>query len=108
MDVCPNQHTFAPRFPSCQLRPILMVDESLLVKLTVIPGSLHLEWHLESQILLLDGSDVDMSNCARLADDCSQFDAVDQRFPESDVFDARIVETVNVVPVYIFSISNAL
>jgi hypothetical protein len=51
--------------------------------LTVISRRLELKGDLERQVLLLDGPDVDV---------------LDERFSESNVLDARVVETVDVVP----------
>ena len=76
-------------------------------QLTVITSRLELERHFESQILLLDGRNVDMSDRARLGDDRAELDAVDEGFAQGDIFDTGVVETVHVVPVYDVSL-NAL
>lgn len=68
------------------------------IPLTVISRRLELEGDLERQVLLLDGPDVDVLDSARVADDGSELDAVDERFSESNVLDAGVVETVDVVP----------
>jgi hypothetical protein len=55
--------------------------------LTVISRRLELKGDLERQVLLLDGPDVDVLDSARVADDGSELDAVDERFSESNVPD---------------------
>lgn len=46
-------------------------------KLTVIPGSLQLEWDLESQILLCNSLDIDMPDSTWVGDYRLELDSVD-------------------------------
>lgn len=34
----------------------------------------------------------------RISHDCLEVDGIDQRFPQRDVFDARVVEPIDIVP----------
>ena len=68
--------------------------------LTVISRRLELEWHLECQILLGDGFDINVLDGGRLSSDSSQLDTVDQWLFQCDLLDTRVVETVHVVPIY--------
>jgi hypothetical protein len=66
--------------------------------LTVISRRLELKGDLERQVLLLDGPDVNVLDSAGVADDGSELNAVDERFSESNVLDARVVKAIDVVP----------
>ena len=46
-------------------------------KLTIIPGSLQLEWDLESQILLCNSLDIDMPDSTWVGDYRLELDSVD-------------------------------
>lgn len=46
-------------------------------KLTIIPGSLQLEWNLESQILLCNSLDIDMPDSTWVGDYRLELDSVD-------------------------------
>jgi hypothetical protein len=46
----------------------------------------------------LDGPDVNVLDSAGVADDGSELNAVDERFSESNVLDARVVKAIDVVP----------
>jgi len=69
-------------------------------RLTVVPRSLELERHLERQLLLGDGFNIDVPDSTWLRSDSSELDAVDEGLLERNVFDARVVEAVHVVPVW--------
>ena len=71
----------------------------LKLRLTVISRRLQLERNLERQLLLRDGLDIDVPDRARLSRDSSELDTVDQWLLERNVFDARVVESVDIVPV---------
>lgn len=64
----------------------------------VISGGLDGKVGLEGQVLLLDGGDVDVLDLAGLGDDRLEIDGVDEGLSESDLLDAAVVETVDVVP----------
>lgn len=56
--------------------------------LTVVPRSLELKRHLERQVFLLDGPNVDMTDSAWVRDDGFEVDSVDEGFLERNVLDA--------------------
>lgn len=64
----------------------------------VVTGSLELEGNLEGEVLLLDGTDVDVLDGTWLRNNSLEVYAVDQWFTESDVLDTRVVKSINVVP----------
>ena len=78
---------------------VSFVPRVLKLRLTVISRRLQLEWDLERQLLLRDSLDINVPDRARLGRDSSELDTVDQWLLERDVFDARVVESVDVVPV---------
>lgn len=67
---------------------------------TIVSRGLELKGNFETQILLLDRLDVNVSDGTWLRGHRAQLDAVDQWLFERNLLDARVVESINVVPVY--------